>query len=58
MRCNCCRGIVRWSDVVGSESKAEDRVEHTIVDEVAREGWVDVADFVECLNASFVEFYG
>ena len=58
MCCDCGRGIERWNDVVGCESKAEYGVEDVVVDEVARERWIDVADFVENLQALHVECLG
>ena len=38
MRCDCGRGIERWNDVVGCESKAEYGVEDVVVDEVRGRG--------------------
>jgi hypothetical protein len=56
--CDCCRGIVRWYDVVSCESKAEDGVEDVVVGEVAGQGRIDVTDLVERLHAPCVEKFG
>ena len=58
MRCACGRGIERWNDVVGCKSKAEYGVEDVVVDEVVRERWIDVADFVEYLQVLHAECLG
>ena len=55
MGCDNGCGKERWNDVVDCESKAEDGVEDVVVGEVAGEGWADITDFVERLDAAFVE---